>query len=88
MPLLSQWLQSGLFEMTVIAYEQAFVYEQFLKAPFRLPLTPESIKRAAELSQAFEIVFRSLGQSEEGFSQSAHASLERTLNVLKQTPRG
>ena len=67
MPLLSQWLQSGLFEMTVIAYEQAFVYEQFLKAPFRLPLTPESIKRAAELSQAFEIVFEAWARVKKGF---------------------
>ena len=83
-PFLSQWLQSGHFEMTVIAYMRAFVFEQQLGVPAPVPPPlPETIERAKGLSMAFEIVFRTLAQSKDGFSPSAVESLDRALNVLK-----
>ena len=83
-PFLSQWLQSGHFEMTVVTYMRALVFEHQLRVPVSVPpALPETIGRAKQLSERFEIVFRTLAQSKDGFSPSTVESLERALNVLK-----
>jgi hypothetical protein len=80
----SQWLESGHFQTVVVTYMQALVFEQQLGVPAPIPPPlPETIERARALSMAFEIIFRTLAQSKDGFSPSAVESLERALNVLK-----
>ena len=47
----------------------------------RIEISPENIKEALDLSMAFEIVFRALGQ--EVLSQATMQEFETTLNVAK-----
>jgi hypothetical protein len=47
----------------------------------RMEIPPENIKEALDLSMAFEIVFRALGQ--EVLSHAAMQEFETTLNVVK-----
>jgi hypothetical protein len=83
-PFQSQWLESGHFQTVVVTYMQALVFEQKLRVAVHVPPLPDTIERAKGLSMAFEIIFRTLAQSKDGFSPSAVDSLERALNVLKQ----
>jgi hypothetical protein len=47
----------------------------------RMEISPENIKEALDLSMAFEIVFRALGQ--EVLSHAAMQEFETTLSVVK-----
>jgi hypothetical protein len=84
LPSMSQWLDSAHFEQTVIAYMEGFVYEQWVKSRGPLRLSPERIKRAKDLSQMFEIIFRTLAR-DDIFSKDARNSFEVAFNVLKQS---
>lgn len=62
---------------------RASIFEQMITVPVHIPAQPDTIERAKQLSEAFEVLFRTFAQSPDGFSGSAVQSLESALSVLK-----
>jgi hypothetical protein len=71
--------------MAASTYVRGMVFERNINGLHamegRMEISPENIKEALDLSMAFEIVFRALGQ--EVLSKAAMQEFETTLNVTK-----